>query len=306
MKKDEEILYFEKVSDLYTALGMPLEQDTEFTIHELTNIHKTATYKSPVFRTNYYSFVFVKEGAGNYTTDEQTFEYTSRTIYFTNPGHLKAFEFYELGEVYLITLSEAFLKTNVHSDVFNEFPFLLAETVAPQTLSKENFSVFEQLCNQILKEYQSQSPYKNRIIGNLMVVLLLKIKEQFWEGYTPIEEGDRSSQIVKKFKLSLEQHFKDLSSGDTELLFQVQDFAREQNLNVSYFSQVIKSKTGKSISHWIAEKTIAQAKALLKHSQKTIKEIAYDLGFSETAHFSNFFKKHTGTSPTNYRLEFEK
>lgn len=301
----DHIKYYEKVSDLYIALNLPIEQDAEFTIHNVREIHDTVPYQSPVFRTNYYSFVFVKNGKGNYTTDEQKFEFTSRTIYFTNPGHLKAFEFYELEEAYLITLSEGFLKTNVHEDIFQEFPFLLAETVPPQTLSEEAFQAFEQIYQQILAEYHKTSRYKYRIIGNLFVVLLLRIKEQFWSNYLPQEEGDRSSQIVKHFKQNMESHYKDLVNGQVDSLFQVQDYARLQHLHPSYLSNVIKTKTGRSISNWIAEKTLNKAKALLQHSNGSIKEIGLLLGYSETAHFSNFFKKQTGRSPSTYRRQFK-
>lgn len=297
----EDIIYYEKVADLYNALGMPIEQDASFTINDLLNIHSNLPYKSPVFRTNYYSFIFVKHGKGNYTTDEHTFEYQENTIYFTNPGHLKAFEFYELEEAYLITLSEAFLKENVHADVFNEFSFLLAEMVPPQALSENEFKEVERLYLQIFEEYQVDSKYKYRIIGNLFVVLLLKIKETFWKDYYPIEEGDRSSQIVKKFKETLEAHYINLAENKMDYQFQAQDYAKAQQLNANYFSQVIKSKTGKTVSQWMFEKTIAQANAYLKNSSFSIKEIAYKLGFTETAHFSNFYKKHTKITPTSYR-----
>ena len=49
------------------------------------------------------------------------------------------------------------------------------------------------------------------------------------------------------------------------------------------------------------EKMIGEAKCLLQNSSATIKEISYALCFSETAHFSNFFKKHTSISPIQYR-----
>lgn len=297
----KEILYYEKVADLYNALGMPIEQDASFTINNLLDIHLEVPYKSPVFRTNYYSFIFVKKGRGNYTTDEQVFDYEDRTIYFTNPGHLKAFEFFELEEAYLITLSEAFLKENVHQDIFHEFPFLLAETVPPQSLAKADFKEIERLYLQISEEYQSDSKFKYRIIGNLFVVLLLKIKETFWGDYHPLEEGDRSSQIVKKFKEALENHYVDLAEERVMFQFQAQDYAKAQQLHPSYFSQVIKSKTGKSVSQWMSGKTIARANAYLKHSTFSIKEIAHKLGFGETAHFSNFYKKHARISPTAYR-----
>jgi AraC family transcriptional activator of pobA len=301
MRKKNDIILFDKVVDLYNSLNITIEQDSEFSMNSLLELHNEIPYKSPVFRTNYYSFVFIKNGKGNYTTDEQTFEYDSSVLYFTNPGHLKAFEFWELKEAYLITFSETFLKENIHQNIFEDFPFLLAETVPPQPLTGNEFQELEILYLQILKEYQSKSVYKNKIIASLLVVLLLKIKSQFWANYQPREEGNRSSQIVKKFKQALEQHYKDLSNGKIELLHQPQDYANMQNLNASYLSQVIKSKTGKSISHWIADKTIGQAKALLLHSFKPVKEIAFQLGFSETAHFSNYFKKHTRKTPTSFK-----
>jgi AraC-like DNA-binding protein len=83
----------------------------------------------------------------------------------------------------------------------------------------------------------------------------------------------------------------------------VQDYADEQNLHPNYLSNVIKSKTGKPIGTWIAEKTIAEAKSLLQNSSTSIKEIAFILGFSESSHFSNYFKKYTDTSPVLYRKQ---
>jgi AraC family transcriptional activator of pobA len=66
------------------------------------------------------------------------------------------------------------------------------------------------LYNQILKEFKSDSGYKNKILGNLFMVMLLKIKEKFWSTYNPIKEGKRDSQIVTSFKRLLETEVKDL------------------------------------------------------------------------------------------------
>lgn len=309
MKEAEKILIFNTIQDLYKHLKLPVDKidpDCEFAIHNLGDIHKILPYISPVFRANYFSFAFVKNSSGKYTTDDQVFETTPGTIYFTNPGHYKSFEWYELKDVYMINLSESFLKENVHADIFEEFPFLLSETVPPRVLSAELFAEFEQLYLQILKEYSSVSPYRNRMIGNLFVVILLKIKEHFWKDYNPIYEGNRSSQIVKNFKMLLEKHYRDLSAGIVERAFRVQEYADDQHLHPNYLSNVIKSKTGKPIGTWITEKTIAEAKSLLQNSSTSIKEIAYRLGFAESAHFSNYFKKHTDLSPVLYRKERSK
>lgn len=306
MKQEEKIVYYETVQDSYKSFGLPVDAITatgDFNIHNLFDIHKELPYKSLAFRANYFSFVFVKDGVGNYTIDEQVFPFGPGTIYFTNPGHIKAYEHFKIGEIFIITLSESFLKENVHPDIFDEFPFLLAETVAPRTLNLERFSEFEILYRQIQKESQTDSRYKYKIIGNLFVVLLLKIKEYFWNEYNPIYEGNRSSQIVKTFKKLLEKHYRDLAEGKASTLFQVQDYAREQSLHPNYLSNVIKSKTGKSISTWITDKTIAEAKSLLKNSSNSISQIAFQLGFAESTNFSNYFKKHTNLSPALFRKQ---
>lgn len=309
MKVTEKKPVFNSLLTQYLHFGLAVDQideKTDFTIHNLQDIHLDLPFKSPVYRANFFSFVFVKEAFGKYTTDDLIFNTIPGTIYFTNPGHYKSHEWEQLNEVCLITLSESFLKENVHPDVFEEFPFLLAETVLPRVLSPESFSEFEQLYLQIRKEYFGSSAYRNRMIGNLFVVLLLKIKEYFWKDYNPIYEGNRSSQIVKSFKRTLEKHYRDLSTGKVTQAFRVQEYADAQNLHPNYLSNVVKSKTGKAIGTWIAEKTIAEAKSLLQRSTISIKEMAFLLGFSESAHFSNYFKKHTGLSPVLYRKELHK
>jgi AraC family transcriptional regulator, transcriptional activator of pobA len=304
--RQEERIIFNNLLDQYLYQGLPVDSidvKTAFTIHNLKDIHHELPYTSIVYRTNFFSFVFVKDAIGKYTTDEQTFNTSPGTIYFTNPGHFKSFEWKEMRDVHLVTLSESFLKENVHPKIFEEFPFLLAETVPPRTLQPEVFAEFEQLYLQIEKEYFSSSVYRTRMIGNLFVVLLLKIKEYFWEDYNPIYEGNRSSQIVKQFKRTLEQHYRDLVSGKADKVFRVQDYADAQHLHPNYLSNVIKSKTGKPIGTWISEKTITEARTLLQHSPASIKQIAGQLGFTEATHFSNYFKKQTGISPVLYRKQ---
>jgi AraC family transcriptional regulator, transcriptional activator of pobA len=299
----KNIVLHHNISDLYKSLNIPLEQDIDFAIHFLPAIHKTIPFKSPVFRTEYFSFVFVKEGRGNYTTDAHIFKTEPRTIYFTNPGHIKAFEMEELSNAYIITLTESFLRENVHADIFNEFPFLLAEIVPPKILSEQDFAEFEALYLQIFDEFNKKSTYRNKILGNLFVVLLLKIKEKFWLTYNPMTEGYGGSQIVSSFKKLLEQHFVELATGKKEILYQVQDYAAQLNLHPNYLSNVIKSKTGKTVNSWITERTLSTAKSLLKNTPLSSKEISTRLGFSEATHFARFFKKNAGITPNAFRKD---
>ena len=191
----------------------------------------------------------------------------------------------------------------MNAEIYHEFPFLLAEIVPPHDLPQEVFLEFEMLYQQMLIEFKKESQYKNKILGNLFLVLLLKIKEQCWLNYNPIEEGNRNSQIVKSFKQLLESEFSEVLKSDqsSSAKLQVQDFAEKLNLHPNYFSTVIKNKTGRTVNDWISEKTISVAKSLLLSGTLSSKQIAYKLGYSEPTHFSRFFKKHTQLSPGAYR-----
>ncbi|WP_207535569.1 AraC family transcriptional regulator [Desertivirga arenae] len=301
---EDKIKVFNGLHDQYQHLGLPTDQidvNTDFTIFNLKDTITNLPFECPVHRLNFFVFAFIKSGTGIYTIDEQHFEMQPGTVYFTNPGHFRSYEWKGIEEVFLITLGESFLKENVHRDIFEEFPFLLTETFPARILTPEVFAELESIYLQIAKEYSNRSPYRTRIIGNLFVVLLLKIKELFWLDYNPIYEGNRSSHIVKNFKRQLEKHYRELSEGKVDRVLRIQDYAEAQSLHPNYLNSVIKTKTGKPVGIWISEKTITEAKSLLQHSSMSIKEIAFRLGFSELAHFSNYFKKHTGSSPATYR-----
>src|SRR5699024_4368639 len=96
-------------------------------------------------------------------------------------------------------------------------------------------------------------------------------------------------------------HYRNLLNNKDSRILRPKDYADLQNLVPSYFSQVIKTKTGRTPSKWIAQKTISFAKSLLRYNSKSVKEIAFQCGFTEVSHFSSFFKKETGKSPTTYR-----
>lgn len=290
------------IADLYKTLNLPFDPDRDFTILSVPGIHPHLPFRSPPLRANYFSFVLNHRGAGTYYLDHHEFPFGPQTIYFTNPGHIKAYELVSSEEAYIITLNERFLRENVQADIYGAFPFLLAEKAPPKQLGPADFQDFATLYQQMLLEFGRDSPYQDRILGNLFTVLLLKIKEKFWSAYNPIEEGNRDSEIVKTFKRLLEAEFKEVLENDRpEVKLQVQYFAEKMSLHPNYLTSVIKSKTGRTVQDWIASRTLSFAKTLLTTTSYSAKEIAYQLGFSEPTHFGRFFKRHTQESPTAFR-----
>lgn len=88
----------------------------------------------------------------------------------------------------------------------------------------------------------------------------------------------------------------------SERLPSVAYFADQLNLSANYFGDLIKKETGKTALEYIHLKIIDLAKNSIFDGDKTISEIAYDLGFKYPQHFTRMFKKSTGFSPNEYRL----
>jgi AraC-like DNA-binding protein len=83
-------------------------------------------------------------------------------------------------------------------------------------------------------------------------------------------------------------------------------YANEARLTTGHFTHIIKKTTGQTPTKWIETVTIANAKLLLVKTNKTIKEISYDLNFPEQFTFHKYFKLYTGVSPKEYRLSKRK
>ncbi len=298
------VVVHHSISDLYHTLQLPLDEELDFTILNIRDIHQEIPFTSPVLRADYFSFILTKAGSGVYYLDNNRFPFHSRMLYFTNPGHIKSYELQEANEGYIIILTENFLREHVHSDIFDEFPFLLAEIAPPKALSDKKFEEYEALYKQIHNEFERPSIYKNNILAKLFVVLLLKIKEDFWLDYNPKTEGSRNSRIVQSFKQLLEKEFKKMVADTlTNRRPQVKDFANQLHLHPNYLNTVIRSKTGRTINDWLTARTLSTAKSLLRNTALSSKEIAYKLGFSEPTHFNRFFKKHANTTPSAYRKQ---
>ncbi|RKN77017.1 AraC family transcriptional regulator [Ulvibacterium marinum] len=281
---------------------MPVDDEINFTILSVPDIHPEIPFKSPVLRAEYFSFILTKEGSGEYNLGDNTFPFGNRSIYFTNPGHIKSYELFSSKEAQIIMLTEKFLQENVHPQIYNEFPFLLAEIVPPNEQTETEFKELEMLFDQVGFEFKNNSKYKDKIIGNMILVLLMKIKEWFWANYNPLVEGEHNSRIVKSFKRTLESEFKKiLGDKQGQVNLQAQYFAERLNLHPNYLNSVLKNKTGRTLSDWISQRTLSVSKSLLVDSSLSLKEISYLLGYSEPTHFSRFFKKNTKLSPRAFR-----
>lgn len=104
---------------------------------------------------------------------------------------------------------------------------------------------------------------------------------------------DRKEDILMRFVSLLYKSFKE----EHEVAY----YAEQQFLTSRYFSAIIKDKSGKTPSQWIATALLVEAKNKLRQSSMTIKEISEYLCFPNQSYFGKWFKNLTGISPLEYK-----
>jgi AraC-like DNA-binding protein len=116
-----------------------------------------------------------------------------------------------------------------------------------------------------------------------------------------VKHHNASERIASLFLELLERQFPIESPQQALKLRKASDFAENLSVHVNHLNYAIREITGKSTSFHITERIIMEAKALLLHTDFTVADIAYCLGFDYPNYFNNFFKKNTGMTPLSLR-----
>ncbi|MBL3550425.1 MULTISPECIES: helix-turn-helix domain-containing protein [Chryseobacterium] len=113
------------------------------------------------------------------------------------------------------------------------------------------------------------------------------------ETTSEISDENRSLQLARAFRIRIRENFKTTKSPS--------EYAELLNISRGYLTEVIREVTGKPAQYWIHQEIIIEAKRLLAFTHLTVKEIAYELGYSDHTYFSRLFSKLVGQPPSAFR-----
>lgn len=123
----------------------------------------------------------------------------------------------------------------------------------------------------------------------VFLLKLIRIKEHVFTSQ------DLNQKRVYEFMLLLEENYQQERNAGY--------YAGILNLSTKRLNQILKEKLDKTGMQLIHDRIILEAKRKIIHSENTLKEIAYDLGFTDRPYFSRFFRKQTGQSPETFQKQ---
>jgi len=105
----------------------------------------------------------------------------------------------------------------------------------------------------------------------------------------------RGMELLDEFRHLVDTHYRESS--------EVRFYADRLNVSTSYLAQVTKRISGQAPKALIDERIISEARRLLTSTSLTVQETTYQLGFTSQAHFTKYFKKFTGLTPSEFRIK---
>lgn len=250
----------------------------------------------PVHRDDCYLFILLEQGSGSMNIDFKEIHLTEFGLCIVRPGQIH----YNIkGE----NVSGWILRvdgTRINNDCLTMLEDILLQT--------NTFSTSEDMridCISLIKMLNkcltglSASPQRNKIATSLLNAFLyyvISICTTNLQNF--ISHNSRSDQICGDFKKLL--------ANNIILSKSPSFYAERLCISESYLNEVVKRNTGFNVSYWIRDKVILEAKRLLSFTDKTIQQIAYDLGYDDHIYFTKLFKQHTGVTPSVFRKDYHK
>lgn len=195
---------------------------------------------------------------------------------------------------YCIHFKTEFIQNLLKGPLSEEFSFFEFDGEHIINLKEEDSLNIQQAFRNIIDEYHSFSYEKDYILRNYIHILLLRIREIYRPYVNRLaENSSRATKIATRFKHLVEQKFINNRS--------VAKYAQELNISSKYLGDVVKATYGKTPRDFISDMLLLEAKVQLGSTQKSISEIAFDLDFQDTSHFTHFIKQKTGMSPAILR-----
>jgi AraC family transcriptional regulator, transcriptional activator of pobA len=249
-------------------------------------------------RLNYYSLIWIKNGKGKIKADFAEYDFSENYLFAFSP--YQPFMISEEEDISGIVLNfhpDFFCIHKHHKEVacngilFNNIydtPYVIVD--------KTTESTFEMLVSQIKSEMQKPELAQYELLVSYLKIFLISASRL--KASQQIENSKKWTDAKEPFIL---QDLKDNIEANFKTLHSAGQYAELLNISPKALGKITKTHFNRTLTDMISERIIIEAKRELYLTNKSVKEIAYELGYEDEHYFSRFFKNNADVSPQMYR-----
>jgi AraC family transcriptional activator of pobA len=248
-------------------------------------------------RHNYYSLIWIRQGSGKVRTDFKEYDFTLNNLFAFSPYQPFVFLAENLQGVAL-HFHPDFFCIHKHQEEIACSGVLFNNIYEPPFIKicEESALILDNVLAQIESEIQNPALAQHELLVSYLKIFLINCSrlktEQAPDALKEVVTA-KDPFILQNLKNAIEKNFKKKHSAG--------EYADELNISRKALGKVTRTHFNKTITELISERIIIEAKRELYLTNKTVKEIAYELGYEDEYYFSRFFKMNTDISPQMYR-----
>ena len=287
------------ISDVHKFYNCDKPRHPLISVIDLTTVNPERTGQDVLYRTGFYN-IMCKRFDGVMKYGRSYYDFEEGSLMFTSPGQVVA----SSAETAIIEGWGLFFHPDLLAGTelgkrIREYSFFQYDVNEALHVSDDEKKILLDCLEKIKREYSQNIDRhtKGLTVDNLQMIC--NYCARFYERQFFTREKV-SHDAVQKFESLLIGYF------ETERLMEaglpdVKYFASKLNLSPNYLSDLLNKFTGKTTQEHIHLQLVSKAKTMLWGSDKSISEIAYELGFEHPSHFTKLFKTQTGSTPKAYR-----
>lgn len=246
-------------------------------------------------RDDHYIFFLLEQGSASLMIDFETLILPGGCLYYVLPSQVHQPIRSDVTDGWFIAVDTALVPAECRK-VF-EGNLLLQQPVCPgaaQTAQlKELLYLLQTRC-----EEERGGTFGTLAWRSLLTSFLATVAGHYERSLGLQIKSSRAAQITAQFRALLSAEMRTLKSPAA--------FAARLNVTEAYLSEALKKATGFTASYWIQQEVMMEAKRLLYYSPLTVKEIAYQMGYTDHSYFSRLFRKVAGMPANAFREQNRK
>jgi len=246
-------------------------------------------------RHGYWSvFVFLK-GSGTHLIDFDLVKIESNTIHFVLPGQIHALNGGKNFKGYAILFTEEFflMREETKQLLMQLFAFMDAGQSAIMQIPPALNAYFEHLFSLFEIESAWANTSTSHSLEDLFAVLITKCSSILQPKQH--KTAERDSMLYIQFRNAVEQNFRNVHT--------VSEYGKLLHVSPKALNATSHTFSGISALEFIHARLLIESKRQLSYTNKPVKQIAYELQFTDAAHFNKFFKLKTGLTPQEYKQQ---
>lgn len=244
---------------------------------------------------NFYAVFLFTQGSGTHEIDFQKYLVKPGSVFFLYPGQTHSWELSDDVNGYLFFHTEDFYEMAYVNNSIKDFPFFESNYSDKCIYLTNNQSEsIEQLFKTLLLETGKEEWKKKQLILAYLTQIYIYLN-RFVETQSPINFTNlrHYQSVFSKFEKLVDHYFTEKKSAS--------EYADLLNITQKHLNRIVKSITTKTTTEIITERIVLEAKRQLLYTDKTLNEVALNLGFTDYTYFSRLFKKQVAITASSFR-----